>query len=200
MTKIKICGLKRLEDVAFANELLPDYIGFVFAQKSKRYVSPSQCKALRNALSKQILAVGVLVDAPLDFVQSLLADSLIDIIQLHGHENEAYITDLRKLTDKPIIKAFRVDTAQDIEVATASNADYILIDNGQGGTGERFDWSLATKMNRQFFLAGGLTPQNVRSAIQQIQPYAVDTSSGVETDGIKDYLKMEKFIQAVRNA
>lgn len=198
MTKIKICGLRSLADIAIANELKPDYIGFVFASKSKRYLTPAQAKHLKSHLSDGILAVGVFVNAPLEEIRALASSDVIDIIQLHGQEDEAYLAALRRLTKKPVLQAFRIERMADIEKAAASSADFVLLDNGPGGTGQRFDWSLAEKLDRPFFLAGGLDGQNVSQAIRQARPYAVDTSSGVEENSCKDHEKAKQFISAAR--
>lgn len=198
--KVKLCGLRRAEDIAFANEAQPDYIGFVFATKSRRAVTAVEAKALREQLSAGIIPVGVFVNQPVELVAQLLNDGVIDWAQLHGQEDETYVTALRKLTAKPILQAFRVETQADVVRAVASSADGILLDNGAGGTGETFDWSLVRGCARPFFLAGGLTPENVAEAIAQVRPYAVDTSSGVETAGWKDREKMRRFVQAVRAA
>lgn len=198
--KVKLCGLRRAEDIAFANEAKPDYIGFVFAPKSRRAVIAVEAKALREQLNAGIIPVGVFVNQPVELVAQLLNDGVIDWAQLHGQEDETYLAALRKLTAKPILQAFRVETQADVVRAAASSADGILLDNGAGGTGETFDWSLVRGCARPFFLAGGLTPENVAEAIAQVRPYAVDTSSGVETAGWKDREKMRRFVQAVRAA
>ena len=189
MTKIKFCGLKTLDDISFANEILPEYVGFVFAKKSKRFVTPAQAEKLRNALSKKICAVGVFVNEDFKTVAELLNAGIIDAAQLHGNETDDYIKNLRGLTNKLIIKAFKVH-------ATESLADFILIDAG-AGDGKVFDWNLIN-LRREYFLAGGLTPENVGDAIKLLKPYAVDVSSGIETDGKKDFNKMIAFAKAVR--
>ena len=191
MTQIKFCGLRTLDDIFAANEILPDYVGFVFAPKSKRYVTPDIAEKLRDALSKKISAVGVFVNENFQTVAELLNAGIIDIAQLHGDENDAYIKNLRGLTDKPIIKAFRVDKLAD------TTADFILIDAG-AGDGKTFDWQLLKNFRREYFLAGGLTPDNVSDAIKLLQPFAVDVSSGIETDGRKDFHKMATFAEVVR--
>lgn len=198
MTAIKLCGLSRPCDIEWVNELKPQYIGFVFARKSKRYVSPELAVSLRAGLSKDIKAVGVLVNAPVDFVCSLLESGAIDIPQLHGQEDESYIAELRSRVDCPIIKAFRIDSAADVEAANASSADYVLLDAGSGGTGTSFDWSLLEGIRRPYFLAGGLDPERVGPAVAALHPYGVDVSSGIETDGLKDKNKMEAFVANVR--
>lgn len=198
-TKIKICGLTRAQDIQTANALQLDYIGFVFAPKSKRFVPPEQAKQLRQQLAPGIQAVGVFVNAPPEQIAALLADGTIDIAQLHGQEDAACIARLRSLTRAPIWQAFRIENTEDISRANASPADLVLLDHGAGGTGERFDWALLHGMTRPFVLAGGLTPQNAAEAIAKAHPYAVDASSGCETNGVKDPARMLAFVNAVRN-
>ena len=194
MTKIKLCGLSRLEDIEIANELCPEYVGFVFAPESKRYVTPAQAKELRGALSKEILAVGVFVNEDYKAVAELLNAGIIDVAQLHGGETDAYIQILRAKTNKPIIKTFK---HQFIELANDSLGDYVMIDSGKG-SGRAFDWNLLKDLKRPYFLAGGLTPKNVGYAIERLHPFAVDVSSGIETKGRKDAAKMREFVLAVR--
>lgn len=198
MTKIKLCGLKRPQDIQAANELLPAYIGFVFAPKSRRYVHPDRAEELRRMLNPGITPVGVFVNETPETVAALLDRGIIDIAQLHGKEDAAYIRRLRQLTKKPLIQAFRIDTPADVAAAQASTADYVLLDSGAGGTGTSFDWSLLQNIQRPYFLAGGLTPENVGGAVATLHPYAVDVSSGIETDGAKDKEKMTQFVRAVR--
>lgn len=198
MTKIKLCGLKRPQDIQAANELLPAYIGFVFAPKSRRYVHPDRAEELRRMLNPGIIPVGVFVNETPETVAALLDRGIIDIAQLHGKEDAAYIRRLRQLTKKPLIQAFRIDTPADVAAAQASTADYVLLDSGAGGTGTSFDWSLLQNIQRPYFLAGGLTPENVGGAVATLHPYAVDVSSGIETDGAKDKEKMTQFVRAVR--
>lgn len=198
MTRLKICGLRRLEDIAYVNELKPDLIGFVFAAKSKRFVSFQQAVQLRKALLAEIQAVGVFVNEQAETVAELLNSGVIDLAQLHGRENRNYIGRLRQLTDKPIIQAFKISAQEDAEKAGESAADYVLLDSGTGGTGEQFDWSLLTGFDWPYFLAGGLSPDNVAAAIVRCKPFAVDASSGLETNGNKDYDKMKRFVDTVR--
>ena len=197
MTKIKFCGLTGDCDIDAANELRPEYVGFVFAPKSKRYVTPERAAELERRLAAGIEAVGVFVNDNLYHVAELLNRGVIDIAQLHGSEDEEYIGQLRQLTDKPIIRAFRIKTAEDIAEAEKCTADHVLLDSG-AGTGEVFDWKLIKNMKRPYFLAGGLSPDNVENAVEQLSPYAVDVSSGIETDGVKDKAKMAAFAAAVR--
>ena len=199
MTKIKLCGLSRPCDVEAANALKPDYIGFVFAPQSKRYVTPRQAAALKELLSPDIAAVGVFADEAPEVVAGLLNSGVIDIAQLHGDENGGYIRHLRQLTARAVIQAFRIRTARDAEMAEASSADHVLLDSG-AGTGSVFDWQWADRIRRPFFLAGGLNAENVESAVKLLRPFAVDVSSGIETDGRKDARKMAAFVAAVRRA
>lgn len=197
MTKIKLCGHSRPCDIGAANELKPDYIGFVFAPKSKRYVTPEKAMELKQMLLPEIQSVGVFVNEKPETVVKLLQDGTIDIAQLHGAEDEEYIIQLRQLTDKPIIKAFRIETASDIEKALQSTADYLLLDSG-AGTGTVFDWKLIQNIKRPYFLAGGLDADNAAEAVNTLRPYALDVSSGIETSGLKDKSKMAAFVSAVR--
>lgn len=197
MTIIKFCGLTGECDIDAANELRPEYVGFVFAPKSKRYVTPERAAGLKRQLEAGIKAVGVFVNDTPCHVAELLETGVIDIAQLHGSEDEEYIGQLRQLTDKPIIRAFFIKTAEDIAEAEKCTADHVLLDSG-AGTGEVFDWKLIKNMKRPYFLAGGLSPDNVENAVEQLTPYAVDVSSGIETDGVKDKAKMAAFAAAVR--
>lgn len=196
MTKVKFCGLTRKVNILAANELKPDYIGFVFAPKSKRYVSPNAAKELKVTLSPTIQAVGVFVNEETEKVAKIANENIIDLIQLHGNEDEEYIKKLRTLTNKPIISAIRIKTAADIKKANESGGDYLLLDAGQG-EGAVFDWKLLEKVNRPYFLAGGLNENNIADALA-LKPFAVDVSSGIETEGKKDLLKMERFMGIVR--
>ena len=198
MTRIKLCGMTRPEDIEAANALMPEYTGFVFAKKSRRYVDPDGAAALRAMLAPGIRAVGVFVREPPEKVAELLDQGIIDIAQLHGGEDDGYIARLRALTDRPIIQAFRIDGPADLARALQSPADAILLDSGAGGTGTAFDWSLLRDIPRPWFLAGGLDPENVQSAVARLHPWAVDVSSGIETDGAKDPAKMAAFVRRVR--
>ena len=197
MTKIKFCGLTRTGDIEAANELKPDYIGFVFWPKSKRAVTAGGAKILKSKLDPSIKAVGVFVDEDMEAVKSLLDGGIIDIAQLHGHEDEDYINGLKKASGKPVIKAFRIRNEEDIRKAEASPADLVLLDAGMGD-GVTFDWSLIKNAGRPYFLAGGLDPDNAADAVRTLHPYALDVSSGVETDGLKDTNKMAAFAASVR--
>ena len=201
MTKIKICGLTRSRDIACVNEYKPDYVGFVFFEKSSRYVSPDQAVQLKLQLDSSIPVAGVFLDNDISMVRQLADAHVIDLIQLHGETmGETFIKELRAVTDLPVIRAFCIREPEDIRRAAQSSADYILLDSGAGGTGQTFDWSLIQELGRPYFLAGGLTPENVAEAVQQLYPYAVDVSSGVETEGVKDAEKIRSFLEAVRQA
>lgn len=196
--KIKLCGLTRSCDIEAVNELQPDYIGFVFAKKSRRYVSPEKAEELKAMLAPGIQAVGVFVNEEPEQIVSLLETGTIDVAQLHGQEGEREIRRLRELTDHPLIQAFRIDTEQDVERANASTADYVLLDSGAGGTGTVFDWDLLQAIRRPYFLAGGLDTENLGTVKAKLNPYGIDVSSGIETDGYKDKEKMTAFVAAAR--
>lgn len=197
-TKIKMCGLTRPEDIRAANMIMPEYIGFVFAPKSSRYVSPEKARSLKRLLSPDILAVGVFVRERPEVIAGLLNAGVIEMAQLHGGEPELEIRMLRELTGKPVIKAFRIESVRDTILAETSSADYVLLDSGSGGTGTAFDWSLIQHVERPYFLAGGLSPENAAQAVDLLHPYGVDVSSGIETNGTKDRKKMAAFAAAVR--
>lgn len=199
MTKVKICGLRRREDIEAVNRLKPEYIGFVFYEKSRRNVTEEEAMALRKALDPDIISVGVFVDAEPELILRLVKKGIISVAQLHGHETEEYIEKLKKKIEKEfkVMKAFLLRSEKDLQGARETKADYILFDNGLG-SGETFNWEILKDFRKPYFLAGGLTDANVTGAIQRLSPYAVDISSGVETDGYKDPDKIKSFIDAVR--
>ena len=198
-TKIKICGLKRPEDITYVNEAKPDYCGFIIEFPSSfRSVTADEVRELVKELDPEIRPVGVFVNAPMELVRTLLDDGTLALAQLHGQEDESYIRELKTYTDKLIIKAFSIKTAEDIEKALQSLADYILLDQGGGGTGKTFDWSLIPEIQRPFFLAGGIGASNLGQAIREIHPYAVDLSSSVETEKRKDPMKIRQVVDIVR--
>ena len=198
MTKIKLCGLTRPEDIAAANALKPEYIGFVFAPKSRRAVSREKAAELRAQLSPEIQTVGVFVNEAPETVARLLNEDLLDIAQLHGQEDAAYIARLRSLTPKPLWQAFRVEDAASLAAAARSTADMVLLDSGAGGTGTVFNWKLLQGFPRPYILAGGLNADNAADAVSRLHPDVVDVSSGIETAGRKDPAKMAAFVAAVR--
>ena len=228
MTRIKLCGLTRIQDIEIANKLKPEYIGFIFWDRSSRNVSAIQAARLKGKLDPEIKAVGVFVNAPAEQVISYYNVGIIDIAQLHGNENEEYI---KKLHDAglTVIKAFKMKKAGEninlagnanietpekptgnaitetygkstddvITEAVKSSADYIMFDPGKG-EGATFNWQLIKGIKREFFLAGGLIPENIEKAVETVQPFAVDVSSGIETNGHKDPDKMAAFVKNTR--
>ncbi len=230
MIKIKLCGLQKEEDILCANDLKTDYIGFVFAKNSRRCVSPKQAVRLKALLHPDIKAVGVFVDAKPNEISELVKCGTIDLIQLHGSENEEYIQQLRKIplsgtgkTIPKIIKAFRMgaENAGRMDCGTKgsfrdgerkdrsveklldqihrTSADFILLDSSDPGSGRSFDRSILKSIQRDYFLAGGLHAENVGEILKTVQPFGVDVSSGVESNGSKDPAKMKRFVEAVRN-
>lgn len=198
-TKIKICGLTTEADIDCVNQLMPEYIGFVFAKKSRRYLADGEAEHLRDRLRPGITPVGVFVNEDPERIASLLARGVIEIAQLHGQEDEAYVARLKSLTDRPLFQAFSISGPEDVARAERSGADCILLDQGAGGTGKAFDWSLAKNIRRPWFLAGGLDCQNIGEALGTAEPWGVDVSSGVETEGKKDPAKIRSFVAEVRN-
>lgn len=191
--------MTRLCDVDAVNELRPEYVGFVFAPGSKRRVTPDQAAELSAHLTDGVTPVGVFVNEPIENVCRLVDDGVIDVVQLHGAEDEAYISRLQERFHGVVIQAFKIRSEEDVLKANRSSADFILLDSG-AGTGKAFDRDLISSVNRDFFLAGGLSAQDVQSAIRRWRPYAVDVSSAIETNGLKDKDKMTAFVEAVRGS
>lgn len=197
-TRIKICGLRRQEDILAVNRARPDFCGFIVEfPKSFRSISAQEVRELTKGLTEGILPVGVFVNAPPELPVRLLEEGSIAMVQLHGQEDETYLQALRSYTEKPVIQAFSIRSEADIERALVSTADYILLDQGSGGTGKTFDWSLIPSVSRPFFLAGGLGLENLQTAIRQVHPWAVDLSSGLETEKKKDADKIQKAVELV---
>lgn len=204
-TLVKICGLRREEDALAANRLKPDLAGFILSPGFRRSIDPEQAQRLRQILSSEVRTVGVFVDAPFGEILRAAEGGWIDMIQLHGKEDRAYIRRLSELTDLPLIKAFRIREKKDLEEAASSSAEWVLLDSGTG-TGKCFDWDLLERLLEEnlfpgghpWLLAGGLSPENVRAAIRRFSPTAVDVSSKVETAGFKDPAKMAAFLTAAR--
>lgn len=198
MTKVKICGLRRMEDIEAVSLYRPDACGFILSQPFRRYVPKEQLAQLKAKLDERITAFGVFVNEPLSAVEEYVREGLIDAVQLHGEEDDSYIKALRK--DFPgltVMKAFTVKSEEDLEKAAASSADLVLLDSGKG-TGKTFRWELLREFSRPYVLAGGLNPDNVQEALKTLHPYGIDTSSGVETDGFKDSEKIRLFIERAR--
>ena len=200
MSKIKLCGMFREEDIEYANQAKPDFVGFVFAP-SKRRIDYEKAKYFKSLLSKDILSVGVFVNHNLDMIIKLVKDGVIDLVQLHGNEDEEYIEELKKHVEVPIIKAIRVKDVQDIVEGDKLQVDYLLLDTfeqgSMGGTGKIFDWSMIPKISKPYFLAGGINLSNIEEA-NKYGAFCLDTSSGVETDGIKDKNKMIEIVRKIR--
>ncbi|NLV17689.1 MAG: phosphoribosylanthranilate isomerase [Syntrophomonadaceae bacterium] len=199
MIKVKICGLCTVEDAGKVNRCLPDYVGFVFAEGSKRRITCSQAREMKKMLAAGIRAVGVFVNQEIPMIAGLVREGIIDVVQLHGDESIRDILELRRHVSCPVIKA--VPVGNTFPARLPAGADYLLFDTAtreRGGSGKRFDWALVASVNVPFFLAGGLNEENVSEALQMISPYCVDVSSGVETDGVKDEEKMRRFIRLIR--
>ena len=195
MSRIKICGLRRPEDIAAVNEARPDYCGFIVEYpKSRRSIDRATLRELVRGLREEIVPVGVFVNAPKELVAELLEEGTIQIAQLHGQESQEYIQELKVLTEKPLIQAFSIKSKEDVERARESVADYILLDQGSGGTGKVFDWSLVDEVGRPYFLAGGLDVE----AIGLLHPWAVDLSSSLEIDGMKNAGRICQAVEIVR--
>ena len=204
--RVKLCGMFRDEDVQAVAEARPDLCGFIVDfPKSYRSVTPAQLAGLCDRLLEcepagaPVWRVGVFVDEPMEQLVRIVDAGCIDLVQLHGNEDTAYVDELRHRTGVGIIQAFRIRSSADAAAAEASAADLVLLDNGQG-TGEGFDWSLVASMARPFMLAGGLGPENVAQAIEEVRPWGVDMSSGIETEKLKDPAKMASAVAAVRKA
>lgn len=198
--KVKICGLYREEDIEAVNEAMPDYIGFIIGfEKSHRNVTKEQVRAFKGKLDPKIKAVGVFVNPTIEDI--LAIEDVLDVIQLHGGEDNRYIMDLRKvLPEKEIWKAFKIRGIMDLDVVADSIADNVVLDNGYG-TGETFDWTLldiVARWERPFIIAGGITASNIREAVERFHPFALDISSGVETDRQKDREKIKEAVQLAR--
>ena len=197
--RIKMCGLRRPDEIIYANECLPDYIGFVFAE-SRRKVSGGEAKKLEQ-LDPLVKKVGVFVNEPLRSLISISEEAGLDIIQLHGDEDDEYIREVRHKTGKEIWKAVRVRTAKDIQAAQELPADKLLLDSfseeSYGGTGKVMDFAVLdqAEIRKPYFIAGGLTVDNLPVILRNTEPYGIDISSGIETGGVKDREKMRKVIQ-----
>lgn len=213
MQKIKLCGMMKPCDIEYANRIKPDFVGFIFAN-TRRKISAAQAKQFREALDAEIPAAGVFVNEDIPVITSLVQNGCIDMIQLHGEEDADYIRRLREVCDVPVIKAVKVQTVEQIRQAAALPVDYLLLDTYRkgvlGGTGEAFDWELLREakiaagdtaegelFGKPYFLAGGLHAGNLREAAA-LGSYGLDVSSGIETDGSKDFTKMVEVMELVR--
>ena len=203
--KIKICGLRRPEDASYANEVKPDYVGFILTPGFRRSITKDTAKELKAMLDPGIKAVGVFVNEAAENVAEFLEEGIIDVAQLHGEESEEDIVYVKAVTGKPVIKVIKAANRYAMEAWLDSAADYLLFDSGTG-TGKTFDWSVLTEvladyggtLPKEFFLAGGISAENIDEAFEQVHPYAVDLSSSVETDGVKDLQKMKLAVSMAR--
>jgi len=202
-TEIKICGMMRQCDVEYINELKPDYCGFILSPGFRRSINKETANTICKMVSKDVKRVGVFVNEPVENIVYFVKEDLIDIVQLHGKETEEDIAKLREELGKDVsvIKAFKITSHEDLTKALDSSADFLLLDNGTG-TGKTFDWSILNTLpeseRSRTFLAGGLNKDNVREAMETIRPFALDTSSGVETEGYKDFEKIKEYIDTIR--
>lgn len=201
-TMIKICGLKRMEDVEIVNKYKPDFVGFVFVH-TKRFVSDELAVQMRNALDNSIKVVGVFQNDTLEHIEKLCSEGAIDVVQIHGDESEEFVSEVMIRTGKPVIRALKGISRESLE-ADFKNcvADYVMVDsvsaNGFGGTGKTFDLSILPENNKKIFVAGGIDEDNVDDIIDTVFPYCVDVSSSVESDGFKDEEKIKRIIEKVR--
>ena len=202
MVKVKICGLRRAEDIAMVNEFHPDFVGFVFAD-SKRKVDSKTAKLLRKELRRDIPAVGVFVNEDVEIIRSLCRQEIIQMVQLHGDEDEEYMKELKnQLPEIPVIKAVRVRSKEQILETEKTECDYLLLDtyvkDMYGGSGKTFDKGMIPDLKKPYFLAGGLDASNVIDNRRVCHPYAVDVSSAMEIDGWKDAGKIKEFLERIR--
>lgn len=196
MSKIKLCGLTRVEDAESANLASPDWVGFVF-DHGRHFLSDETAAAIRRALRPDIPAVGVFVNDDPAHIVALARTGVIQYVQLHGHEPEEYLLALRRQISCPFIRVVSVKATEDVTRWEDTAADYLLLDHGRGGTGRSFDWALIPPMKKPWIMAGGIGLGNLDAALAY-HPYGVDISSGAETDGLKDRAKMIRLVERVR--
>lgn len=199
MSLIKICGLCRTEDIAFANSVKPDFVGFVFAP-SKRQINFEQALNFRKLLNKSIKVVGVFVNCDISDIKRIHEQKIIDIVQLHGDENNDYIAKIKEF-NLSVIKAIPVGKTLPTDEIMGYNSDFLLFDKlsskARGGLGEAFDWSLVKDTKHDYFLAGGINLDNLDDALK-LNPYAIDISSGVEKNGVKNLELMVEIVRKIR--
>lgn len=207
MTRIKICGLTRMEDIDSVNRYQPEYIGFIFAPKSRRYVTPEKAKQLAAGLKCGIQSVGVFTQANVDEIIRIAESVPLNVVQLHGMQSENMVQDLRSALPEGVQIWYCVAAENGTVVFPELDhiVDLWLVDTAAGGsfggTGKTFDWMKAKMFlrDRKIILAGGLNPENIAQAVSCLHPYAVDVSTGVETNGFKEEEKIKQFVTAVRN-
>lgn len=199
-TRIKICGLRRKEDIDGVNEARPDYCGFILnVPASRRSIDPEQLGMLMEDLDPAVVPTGVFVNEETETILRIVRERHIRMVQLHGQESEEMIREIQQKAGIPVIKAFSVKEKKDVEQALGSPADYLLFDCGSGGTGKTFDWSCLEDVERPYFLAGGIGTHNMEEALTRFHPFAIDLSSSVETDGVKDRKKVAEAVQMLRS-
>lgn len=204
MSKLKICGLRRDEDIEYVNEFIPDYAGFILSQPFWRSINIDTLERLTEKLSGDIIPVGVFVNEEIDYIIPFA--KYLAAIQLHGDEDNEYIEALKAKTDCEIWKAIRPQTADEINKACSLNTDKLLIDSfskgSVGGTGTVGNWDIIkqAEITKPFFLAGGISVENVIDAINAVNPFGVDVSSSVETDKKKDREKIRNIVAKVKLA
>lgn len=196
MIKVKVCGLWRMDDIDYVNELKPDYAGFVFA-KSKRQVTAEYARRLVEKLDRDIQAVGVFVNEDMAAVREIAAYAGLEVLQFHGNETPEYVKDFSGIT---VWKAACIKSPENLEPLGRYEVDALLLDSSSSGSGQCFNWDIIKgyKPEKPIILAGGLDSSNIASAVAEVRPYCVDVSSGVETGGFKDYEKIKEFIDKAR--
>lgn len=198
-TKIKICGLKRIEDVISVNVAEPDYCGFIFnVSGSRRSIGAEQLNILVDMLNPEIVPIGVFVNEKTDVILRIVRESGIRMVQLHGQENGEIIHTIQSKVQVPVIKAVSVRSKGDVRSAVLSPADYLLFECGEGGTGQTFDWNLLEDIPRPYFMAGGIGTHNMEEVLRRFSPFALDVNSSVETDGQKDGKKILAAVRMLR--
>lgn len=198
-TKIKICGLKRIEDVISVNVAEPDYCGFIFnVSGSRRSIGAEQLNILVDMLNPEIVPIGVFVNEKTDVILRIVRESGIRMVQLHGQENGEIIHTIQSKAQVPVIKAVSVRSKEDVRSAVLSPADYLLFDCGEGGTGQTFDWNLLENIPRPYFMAGGIGTHNMEEVLRRFSPFALDVNSSVETDRKKDGKKILAAVRMLR--
>jgi phosphoribosylanthranilate isomerase len=206
MIKVKICGLRREIDIEYVNRQKPDYIGFIFAE-SKRRIEPKEASRISTSLDRRIKKAGVFVNEKFENIVETVGICGLDIVQIHGDETTEFISRLKEeINGVEVWKAIRVKDEESIKILETYQADAFLLDayveGSYGGAGKSFDWNLASlaKKYGKIILAGGLNLSNITEAVRIVQPFAVDTSSGVETEGFKDEEKIKSFVYSVRRS
>ncbi|MCD7722876.1 MAG: phosphoribosylanthranilate isomerase [Clostridiales bacterium] len=190
---IKICGLRREQDIDYVNELKPDFAGFILTPGFRRSIDMETAKRLKSRLCGEIKAVGVFVDDDTERINFFVSSGIIDIVQLHGNESGGYCKKIKA----PVIKCFKVAGGAAGAKLKDYDCEYFMFDSG-AGSGQAFEWKNIPKTQKKFFLAGGLCESNLKSAIETVKPFALDISSGVETGGVKDYNKIKRILEIAR--